>query len=62
LLGAEQADKNGRFVAVVRLPAVPYCGSAKVYLMNSKKLLVHVAIRVTGCNPRTGAPPPPPKH
>jgi len=62
LLATETADGHGSFSARLTLPYVSYCGSATVYLMSPHKILAHAKLRVTGCNSKVSAPPPPPKH
>ena len=62
LMGVQTSTSRGTLAGSFLLPAVPYCGSATVYLIGAKSVVAHASIKVVGCNPSGASPPPPPKR
>ena len=63
LLGLAQADSKGRISTVFKLPVILHCGKSTVYVFDTKHILAHASLAVTGCTIKggPGAPPPAPK-
>jgi hypothetical protein len=65
LLGLGRADVHGRVNTLLKMPVILHCGKSTVYLFDSKHVLAHAPVTITGCTLKKGpgAPPPaPPKR
>jgi hypothetical protein len=59
LLGWAQSDARGRITALLKMPVIVHCGKSNVYVIDSKHILAHATLTLTGCTlkGKPGAPP-----